>query len=131
MELKTCEYCGTSYDASLSQCPLCGKAAEPAPAEPVILTSEGTGAPRKRQKGGKRLAKNQKKQQPAAAGFRPIECVGDGDGKVYQNHQRVEDIVGAADEIIRCSDVDDGTDALPQRLNRSDIGHGCLQTGLF
>lgn len=67
MELKTCEYCGTSYDASLSQCPLCGKAAEPAPAEPVILTSEGTGAPRKRQKGGKRLAKNQKKQQPAAA----------------------------------------------------------------
>lgn len=67
MELKTCEYCGTSYDASLSQCPHCGKAAEPAPAEPVILTSEGTGAPRKRQKGGKRLAKNQKKQQPAAA----------------------------------------------------------------
>ena len=32
MELITCEYCGTSYDANLRQCPLCGKAAEPAPA---------------------------------------------------------------------------------------------------
>lgn len=29
MELKTCEYCGTSFDASLRQCPLCGKAVEP------------------------------------------------------------------------------------------------------
>ena len=32
MELKTCEYCGTSFDASLRQCPLCGKAVEPSPA---------------------------------------------------------------------------------------------------
>lgn len=67
MELKTCEYCGTSYDASLSQCPLCGKAADPAPAEPVILTAQGTGAPKKRGKGGKRLAKNRKKQAAPAA----------------------------------------------------------------
>ena len=36
MELKTCEYCGTAYDARLRQCPLCGRtAAGPAaPAEP-------------------------------------------------------------------------------------------------
>ena len=27
MELKTCEYCGTAYDARLRQCPLCGRAA--------------------------------------------------------------------------------------------------------
>ena len=25
MELKTCEYCGTAYDARLRQCPLCGR----------------------------------------------------------------------------------------------------------
>lgn len=36
MELKTCEYCGTAYDARLRQCPLCGRtAAGPAaPAQP-------------------------------------------------------------------------------------------------
>lgn len=36
MELKTCEYCGTAYDARLRQCPLCGRTAEgpAAPAEP-------------------------------------------------------------------------------------------------
>ena len=39
MELKTCEYCGTSFDASLRQCPLCGKAVEPSPAEPIILNA--------------------------------------------------------------------------------------------
>ena len=65
MELKTCEYCGTSFDASLRQCPLCGKAAEPAVAEPIVLKSDGeTAAPRRREKGGKRLAKNRAK--PAA-----------------------------------------------------------------
>lgn len=26
MDLKTCEYCGTAYDARLTQCPLCGRA---------------------------------------------------------------------------------------------------------
>ena len=41
MELKTCEYCGTSFDASLRQCPLCGKAVEPSPAEPIILNAGG------------------------------------------------------------------------------------------
>jgi len=36
MELKTCEYCGTAYDARLSQCPLCGRTAggQKAPAQP-------------------------------------------------------------------------------------------------
>ena len=66
MELKTCEYCGTSYDAALRQCPLCGKAAEPSAAEPIVLQSDGAPAPRRREKGkgGKRLAKNHTK--PAA-----------------------------------------------------------------
>ena len=27
MELRNCEYCGTAYDARLSQCPLCGRTA--------------------------------------------------------------------------------------------------------
>ena len=66
MDLKTCEYCGTSFDASLPQCPLCGKSAEPASAEPVILKADGATAPQKRQKGGKRLAKNVKKQAVAS-----------------------------------------------------------------
>ena len=69
MELKTCEYCGTSFDASLRQCPLCGKAVEPSPAEPIILNAGGEpAAPRRREKGGKRLAKNRAK--PAA---KPVE----------------------------------------------------------
>ena len=68
MELKTCEYCGTSFDASLRQCPLCGKAAEPAVAEPIVLKSDGeTAAPRRREKGGKRLAKNRAKPAAKAA----------------------------------------------------------------
>lgn len=69
MELKTCEYCGTSFDASLRQCPICGKAVEPSPAEPIILNAGGEpAAPRRREKGGKRLAKNRAK--PAA---KPVE----------------------------------------------------------
>ena len=69
MELKTCEYCGTSFDASLRQCPLCGKAVEPSPAEPIILNAGGEpAAPRRREKGGKRLAKN--RARPAA---KPVE----------------------------------------------------------
>ena len=36
MELRNCEYCGTAYDARLSQCPLCGRTAggQKAPAQP-------------------------------------------------------------------------------------------------
>ena len=36
MELRNCEYCGTAYDARLSQCPLCGRTAggRKAPAQP-------------------------------------------------------------------------------------------------
>ena len=68
MELKTCEYCGTSFDASLRQCPLCGKAVEPSPAEPIILNAGGEpAAPRRREKGGKRLAKNRAKPSAKAA----------------------------------------------------------------
>lgn len=68
MELKTCEYCGTSFDASLRQCPLCGKAVEPSPAEPIILNAGGEpAAPRRREKGGKRLAKNRAKPAAKAA----------------------------------------------------------------
>ena len=36
MELRNCEYCGTAYDARLSQCPLCGRTAggQKAPTQP-------------------------------------------------------------------------------------------------
>lgn len=69
MELKTCEYCGTSFDASLRQCPLCGKAVEPSPAEPIILNAGGEpAAPRRREKGGKRLAKNRRQARHKSSG---------------------------------------------------------------
>lgn len=72
MELITCEYCGTSYDANLRQCPLCGKAAEPAPAEPIVLQADGSPKPKTRSRGGKRLAKN-RKRETAAPGAAPSD----------------------------------------------------------
>ena len=52
MELKTCEYCGTAYDARLRQCPLCGRAAagQTGSAEP-----ERTAAAPERPAPGRRL----------------------------------------------------------------------------
>ena len=41
MELKTCEYCGTAYDARLRQCPLCGRTAA-GPAAPARQQAERT-----------------------------------------------------------------------------------------
>lgn len=55
MDLRTCEYCGIEYDASLPQCPLCGR--NDAPAYAVTGTSTRTG---KRKKAGARLAKSKK-----------------------------------------------------------------------
>ena len=58
MELKTCEYCGTAYDARLRQCPLCGRAAagQTGSAEP-----ERTAAAPERPAPGRRL-----RQEPGA-----------------------------------------------------------------
>lgn len=61
MELKTCEYCGTAYDARLRQCPLCGRtAAGPAaPAEPErtspVPEKSAQSAPAERPTPGRRL----------------------------------------------------------------------------
>ena len=61
MELKTCEYCGTAYDARLRQCPLCGRtAAGPAaPAEPErtspVPEKPAQSAPAERPAPGRRL----------------------------------------------------------------------------
>ena len=61
MELKTCEYCGTAYDARLRQCPLCGRtAAGPAaPAEPErtspVPEKSAQSAPAERPAPGRRL----------------------------------------------------------------------------
>ncbi len=48
MELRTCEYCGTEYNASLPQCPLCGK-----PAADHTVDQQPV---RKKAKGGARVA---------------------------------------------------------------------------
>lgn len=60
MELRTCEYCGTEYNSSLPQCPLCGKPAAPG-------TAQGTGKAAAPKKGGARLVSkgDQKKEKPA------------------------------------------------------------------
>lgn len=61
MELKTCEYCGTAYDARLRQCPLCGRTAEgpAAPAEPErtspVPEKSAQSAPAERPAPGRRL----------------------------------------------------------------------------
>ena len=61
MKLTTCEYCGTDYDASLRQCPLCGKTAvftaEPVPSSTAPVADRGSSKP------GKRLAP--KPEKPA------------------------------------------------------------------
>ena len=39
----TCEYCGTEYDATLSQCPLCGKENEAPEEESPAASQKGNG----------------------------------------------------------------------------------------
>lgn len=60
MELRTCEYCGTEYDAEQQQCPLCGRPA---------ANAAGQQPPeRKRGKGGARVApRGTKKEKRAKA----------------------------------------------------------------
>lgn len=55
MQLITCEFCGIEYDASLPQCPLCGRNSD----APLMPVEDRTGE--KRKKGGARLARNAKK----------------------------------------------------------------------
>ena len=64
MDLRTCEYCGIEYDASLTQCPLCGRNADVAAVPVSGRTAQ------KKKKGGARLAKNTK-QKPSAAPAAP------------------------------------------------------------
>ena len=69
MELKNCEYCGTAFDARLSQCPLCGRASgakkaevPPAPAQSAPVSAPADDVPQpqprraRRQSGGARLS---------------------------------------------------------------------------
>lgn len=63
MVVKKCEYCGTEYDALLTQCPLCGRSSESddfdeRQKEMDILAA---GSQRSVSKPGKRLAKKKKK----------------------------------------------------------------------
>lgn len=70
MELRNCEYCGTAYDARLSQCPLCGRTAggqkaapQPAPVRTRPAAPEKpAAAPQQPQSGGRRL-----RQEPGGA----------------------------------------------------------------
>ena len=73
MDLRTCEYCGIEYDASLTQCPLCGRNADVA-----AMTVPGRTA-QKKKKGGARLAKNTKQKLSAA----PAAADAAGDGNPY------------------------------------------------
>lgn len=65
MTLKKCEYCGTEFEASVSQCPLCGRPARPVDA--LQLPEEdllAAGSQRSVSKPGKHLTKRKK---PSAA----------------------------------------------------------------
>lgn len=64
MELRNCEYCGTAYDARLSQCPLCGRTAggqkaapQPAPVRtrPAAPEKPAAAPQQQPQSGGRRL----------------------------------------------------------------------------
>ena len=71
MKLKKCEYCGTEFDAALSQCPLCGKAVQPGAAEPMPVMSapykpaRSGGGKFSKKKGGRFSAPPKKKEKPA------------------------------------------------------------------
>lgn len=66
MKLKKCEYCGTEFDAALSQCPLCGKAVQPGAAEPqpvmpaAYKPAGGRGGKFSKKKGGHFAARPEK-----------------------------------------------------------------------
>ena len=70
MKLKKCEYCGTEFDAALSQCPLCGKAVQPGAAEPMPVMSapykpaRSGGGKFSKKKGGRFSAPPKKKEKP-------------------------------------------------------------------
>jgi len=70
MKLKKCEYCGTEFDAALSQCPLCGKAVQPGAAEPMPVMSAPykparSGGKFSKKKGGRFSAPPKRKEKPA------------------------------------------------------------------
>ena len=74
MKVRTCEYCGTDFDAGLSQCPLCGKAVQPGAAEPLPVMhaaykpagGRGGKFSKKKEKGGHFAEKKQKpEKQPS------------------------------------------------------------------
>ena len=70
MKLKKCEYCGTEFDAALSQCPLCGKAVQPGAAEPMPVMSAPykparSGGKFSKKKGGRFSAPPKTKEKPA------------------------------------------------------------------
>ena len=65
-------------------------------------------------------------QQSAAAGFHFVEGVGNGDSQVYQNDQGVENVIAAADEIVRRTNVNNGADPAAQGLKRLEIRHNRL-----
>lgn len=57
MELKTCEYCGTEFNASLQQCPLCGRSAADAAGQQPPSRKRGKGGARVAPRGTKKAAK--------------------------------------------------------------------------
>lgn len=65
-------------------------------------------------------------QQRTAGGLCLVEGVGNGDHQVYQNDQGVENVIGAADEIVRRTNVNNGADPAAQGLKRPEIRHNRL-----
>lgn len=54
MELKTCEYCGTEYDASQGRCPICGRPAAASAPRQSDRSNSGKGGARLASRSGKK-----------------------------------------------------------------------------
>ena len=67
MELKTCEYCGTAYDARLRQCPLCGRTAEPVQPDRKQPDPAAEDVPQQPEKPARAAAGKRLRQEPGGA----------------------------------------------------------------
>ena len=76
MELRTCEYCGTEYNASLPQCPLCGKpAAADFAADQQPARRKAKGGAREAARGTKRNSAGNVKEERIPRWMWALICV--------------------------------------------------------
>lgn len=76
MELKTCEYCGTEFNANLQQCPLCGRPVAGAAAQQALEKNRSKGGARLAPRGTKKAKrKPAQKEERIPRGFWVASCI--------------------------------------------------------